>query len=113
MQAPRQASQPGGPTLGRQVLRTSGYEGQWGLRTGAIGLWETQTLLKGHMQVLTCSKSQHRGNDLKGGLDTPPDLGGPTGTPPENTDTGSSHSGELISTTGALMLASTILESSL
>ena len=88
---------------GRQVLRTSGYKGQWGLRTGAIGLWETQTLLNGHMQVLTCSKSQHTGNDLKGGLDIPPDLGGPTGTPPDNTDTGSSHSGELVSTMGALI----------
>ena len=58
---------------------------------------------KGHMQVLTCSKSQHTGNDLKGGLDIPPDLGGPTGTPPDNTDTGSSHSGELVSTMGALI----------
>lgn len=95
------------PTPGFKAWRS--YSGKTG--TQNIWLWPMGLAYRSHRAVGsrpslkgTCAfsqrQSQHRGNDPKGGLDTSPDLGGSdtqyqeaTGTPPENTDAGSSHFG--------------------
>ena len=53
------------PALKRQASRFSGFEGQQGLHTGEQeGHRNRDSASKGRTQKLTCSETQHRGNNL-------------------------------------------------